>query len=166
MKKHIVLLINLLLSIPLCAQYAIYAEVSSTIVWLANPGQSLKKDEPLVKLDARLATAKLAEQQAILSIKQQQFADKKLVFGQIKQLFDNLVRSKRELDLAEIDYKEAKYQLTAQKSRVMQQQLWLEKHQILAPFDLQVKSTPELRNVTNHRQPKPLLFVVPINPTN
>ncbi len=159
--KQIIILFTLFLSALLHAEYAIYAQVSSEIIWLAEPGQTLKKGSLLVKLDARLAQAKLDEAKAILALRQEQFDDKKLVLAQIQQLFDSLVRSKRELDLANIDYQQVKYQLEAQKSRVTQQQLWLDKHQIVAPFDLQVQSVPEPRNVTNHRDPKPLLLVSP-----
>ncbi|SMN00918.1 RND multidrug efflux membrane fusion protein MexE precursor [uncultured Candidatus Thioglobus sp.] len=161
--RQLIALTMLILSSALYAEYAIYAQVSADILWLAESGKNLKKGETLVKLDARLAQAKLDEAQAILNTRQIQFDDKKLLFGQIQQLFDNLVRSKRELDIARIEYQQAKYELEAQKNRVLQQQLWLDKYQILAPFDLQVKSAPSKRNVTNHYQPKVLLLVNPIN---
>ena len=166
MKRFIILLTAFGLSTTLYAEYAIYAQVSAAILWLAEPGQKLKKGAPLVKLDARLAQAELDEARAIFNSKQLQLNDKKLVFGQIKQLFDNLVRSKRELDLAQIDYQQAQYELEAQKNRVQQRQLWLDKYQIIAPFDLQVISIPEPRNVSNYQAPKPLLLVSPINKTN
>ncbi len=159
MKKSILLLLGLFLSALLHAQYAIYPQVSAEITYLAKPGQKFKKGDILVKLDARLARAELQQQQAILSIKQQQLDDDEHTFGQIQQLFDNLVRSKRELELAEIDYKQSKYAVQAQKARIAQQQLLLEKYQILAPFDLEIVAMPEPRNITNHHHPKPLLLV-------
>jgi multidrug resistance efflux pump len=162
MKKFVLLLAGLFLSTVLYAQYAIYPQVSSGIVWIAEVGQNIKKGKPLVKLDARLAKAKLEEQSAVLLFKQSQLKDKALFFQQTQQLFDNLVRSKREFELAEIDYKQAQYEVQAQKSRVAQQQLQLEKHQILAPFDLQVLTISNPRNTTNHHHPKPLLSVEPV----
>lgn len=163
MKNLILLLTGLLLSLSSYAEYAIYPQVSSEILWIAKSGDNLKKGAVLVKLDARLAQQKLKQQQAILAVKQLQFNDKKFVFRQIKRLFDNLVRSKREFELAEIDYQQAQGEMLAQKSLVEQQKLWVEKHQILAPFDLQVLKVPNPRNATNQQHPKPLLLVKPSN---
>lgn len=159
MKNFIILFLSLLLTGQSYALYKVYPQVSAKITYLAQVSQTLKKGEVMVRLDNRIAKAQLAESQAILKIKRQLLADAELTHKQVQQLFDNLVRSKRELELAQIAHHQAKYKAKAQENRVQQQQLLLEQYQILAPFDAIVVSVPTPRNTTNHHHPKPLLLL-------
>ncbi len=157
--KIFILLISLLLPIYTLADYQIYAQVSAKIIAIAKVNQIFKKDEVLVSLDDRIAKTSLTEQLAILSIKQQLANDAQLAYQQTQQLFDNLVRSKRELELAEIAYKQAQYELEAQSAKVLKQRFLLEQYKILAPFDLKVIKVLNPRNISNNYHSKPLLLV-------
>lgn len=131
-----------------------------------KPRANFSKGEVLVRLDSRIAKTELEKAQALLNINQQLLADAKLTYEQTQQLFDNLVRSKRELELAEIAYKQAQQNFYAQQAEVKQQQLILAQYQITAPFDLKVIKLITPRNATNHRYPQALLSVEKIQPNN
>lgn len=159
MKIKMILVLLFLLPPSLWANYHIYPQVSAQILEIGAAGQSFKKGAVLVKLDDRLAQAELIEQLVILNIKQQLLDDAKLTHHQTQQLFDNLVRSNRELELAQIEHKQAQYELEVQQAKVKQYQLKLDYYQIKAPFDLVIEQVLNPRNTTNHYQPQPLLLV-------
>lgn len=137
----------------------IYPQVSANILFIAPVDSKVNKGDILVQFDDRIAKQQLGRALVILKLKQQLSADKKLDLEQITTLFDNLVRSKRELELAQIAYKTAQYEQQAQNYLVELRKLDLEKYTIRSPFDVIVTQTPHLRNVSNHYQPQVLMHV-------
>ncbi len=137
----------------------IYPEVSGKIIFIAKEESYVNKGEILVSLDSRIAQEKLNKELNILKIKQQQLVDKELDLKNIKTLFDSLVQSKRELELAKIAYKNAKYAYQAQNNLLSLAKLELEKYTIRTPFNAKVIQTPNLRNVTNTNSPLLIMII-------
>ncbi len=137
----------------------IYAEVSAKINHIAQVGLVVNKTGVLIELDSSQAQLKLSVTKNILKVKKQLLEDKQREYQEIKTLFDSLVRSRKELELAQIDFNQAQYEYDAQNDRVQIAQLELKKYQITAPFKSKVLSVPNLRNTTNHFQPKVLMVI-------
>ena len=157
MKKYILsLMLGFYCSLFVYA-YEIYPEVSAKIIHIAKVGSTIKAGELLVHFDDRQIKAKLARAQAGLNILGENALDLKLELEQTRELYERLVRAKRDVELAEIAYKKAKYEKIAQEMLIKVLTLELEKYQLRAPFDAKIIETPNLRNRANHHHPKLLM---------
>lgn len=137
----------------------IYPQVSSTIVEMKSIGDHVNKGDVVVKLDNRQAKFKLQHLQTIQQIKQQAFDDAQLDLTQTQELYDRMVASHRDLDIAKMARDAQKRELDAHNLLIKIQAIELEKYQIKAPTSGVVKQTPNLRNTTNIAAPKILLVI-------
>ncbi|ALE52836.1 hypothetical protein SP60_06240 [Candidatus Thioglobus autotrophicus] len=137
----------------------IYPQVSSTIVEIIPPGKQVSSGDVLVKLDDRQAQLTLQHLKAIGNIKQQAFDDALLVFDQTQELYDRMVASHRDLDIAKMARNAQKRELDAHNVLIKIQMIELEKYQIKSPISGVVKQTPDLRNATNIAIPKVLIVI-------
>ena len=137
----------------------IYPQVSSTIIEIAPTDKQVSSGDVLVKLDDRQAQLTLQHLKAIGTIKQQAFDDALLVFNQTQELYDRMVASHRDLDIAKMAHNAQKRELDAHNLLIKIQAIELEKYQIKAPISGVVKQTPNLRNTTNMAAPKVLLVI-------
>ena len=137
----------------------IYPQVSGSIVEMATPGQQVNAGDILVKIDDRQAQLKLQHLEITGSIKQQAFDDALLTLNQTQELYDRMVTSHRDLDVAKIEHNAKKRELDAHNVLIKIQTIELEKYQIKSPISGIVKETPQLRNVTNIASPKVLVVI-------
>lgn len=139
----------------------IYPQVSSTIVEIKAAGSDVKQGDILVTLDNRQAQLEVDYLQAILAIKQQAFDDAKLHLDQTQELYDRLVASHRDLELAQFNFNDAKRELAAHQVKIEIAIIELEKYQIRSPIDATVEALPNPRNATNGNQPQVLMRLAP-----
>lgn len=158
MKFNPWLAFSILLSSPAMA-LDIYPQVSASIVEMTTPGKSVNPGDILVKLDDRQAQLTLQHLQAIGHIKQQTFDDTQLAFEQTQELYDRMVASHRDLDIAKMTRNAAKRELDAHNVLIKIQALELEKYLIKSPISGTVEKTPNLRNATNITRPKILVVI-------
>lgn len=139
----------------------IYSEVSSTILSMKNIGDKVAKGEVIVQLDSRQAELELKAQEMILETKEYVFNDRQKILVQTQELYDRLVGSKRNLDLAQENFDAARREFEAQKIAVEIAKIELEKYQIKSPVNGTVDSIPSPRNLTNISNPKILMVIDP-----
>ena len=137
----------------------IYPQVSSKIIEMKAVGEKVNVEDTIVKLDDRQAQLKLKHLNAIAAIKQQDFDDAQLTLDQTKELYDRMVSSHRDLDIAQMDFNAKKRELDAHKIQIEIQVIELEKYTIKSPIAGSIKATPELRNTTNASAPKVLMVI-------
>ncbi|CAC9594505.1 hypothetical protein [uncultured Gammaproteobacteria bacterium] len=137
----------------------IYPQVSANIIEIKAVGKAVKPGDILVKLDNRQATLKLQHLQVIQKIKQQAFDDAEREFNQTQELYDRMVASHRDVDIAKITFDEKKRELDAHNLTIQIQKIELEKYRITSPISGTIKTIPNSRNATNHFSPKPLLII-------
>jgi multidrug resistance efflux pump len=137
----------------------IYPQVSANILEIKSAGEQVKSGDLIVKLDARQANLKLERLQVIQQTKQQDFDDAQLELNQTKELYDRMVASHRDVNIAQLAFDEKKRALDAHILTVQIQAIELEKYIITSPISGTIKATPNLRNSTNHFSPKPLLII-------
>lgn len=148
----------LLLSLPTLS-LEIYPQVSSAIITIKAIGTQVKKSEVIVQLDDRQAQLELRHLKVLQSIKQQAFDDKKLALNQTQELYNRLVKSHRDLEIAQLAFDAAKRELEAHKLKVKIAQIELEKYTIASPISGVVKDLPNQRNATNINAPKMLIII-------
>jgi multidrug resistance efflux pump len=127
----------------------IYPQVSASIIEIITPGKPVNPGDILVKLD---------DSQAQLTL-QQNFDDAQLNYEQTQELYDRMVASHRDLDIAKMSRDAAKRELDAHKVLIKIQTLELEKYLIKSTVSGIVKQTPNLRNTTNINNPKILVVI-------
>jgi membrane fusion protein (multidrug efflux system) len=137
----------------------IYPQVSGSIVEMTTPGKQVNAGDILVKIDDRQAQLKLQHLEITSSIKQQAFEDALLTLNQTQELYDRMVASHRDLDIAKIEHNAKKREHDAHNVLIKIQTIELEKYQIKSPISGTVKETPQLRNVTNIASPKVLVVI-------
>ncbi len=159
-KKTSKQLLWLILLLPLYAWgLAIYPQVSSAIIDIKPVKTQVKSGDVIIQLDDRQAKLELQYLQTLQSIKQQNFDDKKLEFQQTQELYNRLVASHRDLELAQLAFDAAKRELEAHNFKVRIAQIELEKYTIVSPISGIVKSLPNRRNATNINTPKVLMVI-------
>ncbi len=137
----------------------IYPQVSGSIIEITTPGKQVNAGDILVKLDDRQAQLKLQHLKITGSIKQQSFDDALLVLNQTQELYDRMVSSHRDLDIAKMEHDAKKRELDAHNVLIKIQTIELEKYQIKSPISGTVEQTPHLRNTTNIAIPKVLVVI-------
>ena len=137
----------------------IYPQVSASIVNIKSVGVQVNKGDVVVQLDDRQAKLKLGSLQVLKSIKQQEFDDKQLELNQTKELYDRMVASHRDLDIAQMAFDTAKRELDAHNIRVEIEKIELEKYVITTPISGTIKLLPNYRNTTNINAPKILMVI-------
>ncbi len=137
----------------------IYPQVSSTIIEIKSEKAEVKKGDVLVRLDDRQAQLELQYLKALQSIKQQDFDDKKLEFQQTQELYNRLVSSHRDLEIAQLAFDAAKRELEAHNLKIKIAQIELEKYTITSPISGTIQSLPNQRNATNINAPKALMVI-------
>lgn len=153
-------LIWLIILLPLSTWgLEIYPQVSSTIIEIKPVKTQVKKGDIIVRLDNRQAKLELQYLQVLQSIKQQNFDDKKLELQQTKELYDRLVNSHRDLEIAQLAFDAAKRELDAHNLKVKIAQIELEKYTISSPISGVIKKLPNQRNVVNINTPKVLMII-------
>ncbi len=162
-KKYILSLTLSFHSFVYIYAYEIYPEVSAKIIYIAKADSIVQVGELLVSFDDRQIKAKIARAQAEFNILEENSLDLKLKFEQTQELYERLVRAKRDVELAEIAYKKAKYEKIAQEMFIKILMLELEKYQLRAPFHAQIIETPNLRNITNHHHPQLLMRLTSVH---
>jgi len=141
------------------AQMNIYAQVSANINYIKSAGSSINKGDVLVRLDSKQAQAKLNEVMSLSNYKKVILDDAKKVLDDYTLLYDSTVASKRELDLAELNERKARYAYEEQESKVRYYKEELKKYIIRAPFKGTITKLVNQRNVTNIKSPKSLMEI-------
>ncbi len=137
----------------------IYPQVSSKIIEIKTVNTQVEQGEVVIKLDDRQAQLELQHLQVLQSIKQQTFDDKQLELQQTQELFDRMVSSHRDVELAKLAFNAAKRELDAHNLKIEIAKLELEKFQITSPISGIVKSLPNSRNATNINSAKALMII-------
>jgi len=137
----------------------IYPQVSASIIEIITPGKPVNPGDILVKLDDSQAQLTLQHLETIGHIKQQNFDDAQLNYEQTQELYDRMVASHRDLDIAKMSRDAAKRELDAHNVLIKIQTLELEKYLIKSTVSGIVKQTPNLRNTTNINNPKILVVI-------
>lgn len=146
--------------LPLHAySFEIYPQVSSAIIEIKNIGDKVSAGNIIIKLDNRKAKLELEYLQILQSIRQRDFDDKQLEFKQTEELYDRMVASHRDLDIAKAAFDKSKRELDAHNIKIKIAQIELDKYTIITPISGEVIATPNLRNVTNARMPKILMII-------
>ena len=127
----------------------IYAQVSANIVYVASMGSTVKKGEPLVKLDNSELRHKIKKQNALANLKKVYFDDAKKYYTQDKRLFEQTLISQRELDLSQITYLTKKYEYEIEEEELNVLKARDRLYTILAPFDCKIGTIPNYTNSTN-----------------
>lgn len=157
---------NLILSLLLCTSASaldIYPQVSGKILNIETVGKQVNIGDEIVKIDDRQAKLKLQLLQVIGKTKQQAFDDAQLNLNQTQELYDRMVASHRDLDIAKIDFDAKKHDLDAHNLKVKIQEIELEKYTIKSPLSGTIRATPNLRNTTNANAPEVLMVIEYIN---
>ena len=137
----------------------IYSQVSGSITNIKNIGDSVNTGDVVITIDNRQAQLKLKYMEVIGKIKQQAYDDAKLKLDQTKELYDRMVASHHDLDIAQIDFNAKDHELSAHKIKTEIQKIELEKYQIKSPISGVIKATPNARNITNINAPKILMVI-------
>ncbi len=137
----------------------IYPQVSSTITEIKSIGSQVEKGDVVVKLDNRQAKLELKYLQVLQSVKQQNFNDKQLELQQTQELYDRMVASHRDLNIAQMAFDATKRELDAHNLKVEIAQIELEKYNITSPVSGTIKALPNPRNTTNANAPKVLIVI-------
>jgi RND family efflux transporter MFP subunit len=126
-----------------------------------NVGDSVKKGQLLLSLDADLYEAKAAEGRALVARGHEELADAKRELGRIQELYDRTVIATSELDQAKLRHARAKAQLDAAQAQLKVGQKNLSDSRLTAPFDAVVVA--RLAEPGQHAavglQPQPLLVL-------
>lgn len=153
-------LIWLTIILPLSAfGVEIYPQVSSTITEIKSVGSEVEKGDVIVKLDNRQAKLELKYLQVLQSVKQQNFDDKQLELQQTQELYDRMVSSHRDLNIAKMAFDAAKRELDAHNLKIEIAQIELEKYTIISPVSGTIEALPNPRNTTNANTPKALMVI-------
>lgn len=153
------LLTMILLALSSLSALEIYPQVSAKIIYIKQVGDTVKKGEILVKLDARQINAKIQAQKAKVNYLSTLLADKELTLEQNTELYNSTVLPKRALDDITLDTKLVRSQYAQEKANLEYLQLEREKYAITSPINGTIKEILYPRNVTNALTPKPLLSV-------
>jgi multidrug resistance efflux pump len=137
----------------------IYSQVSSAIIEIKPAKTQVKKGDVIVRLDDRQAKLELQYLKTLQSIKQQDFDDKKLELQQTKELYERLVSSHRDLEIAQLAFDATKRELDAHNLKIKIAQIELEKYTITSPISGIIKNLPNQRNVVNINTPKILMII-------
>ena len=137
----------------------IYPQVSSTIVEIKPVNTQVKPGDIVVKLDDQQAQLELEYLQVMQSIKQQTFDDKQLQLLQTQELYERMVSSDRDVEIATLEFNAAKRELDAHNLKIKIAKLELDKFQIKSPISGVVKSLPNPRNTTNINSPRVLMII-------
>lgn len=101
----------------------------------AQPGQSVKKGDPLLALNPTLFKAQVAEARAELDRLTEDEADARRDLERVKELYARTVSSTTELDAAQLRHARAKAGLAAAQARVERARRLLAESELRAPFD-------------------------------
>ena len=137
----------------------IYPQVSSKIIEIKAVNTQVEQGEVVIKLDDRQAQLELQHLEVLQSIKQQAFDDKQLELQQTQELFDRMVSSHRDVEIAKLEFNAAKRELDAHNLKIEIAKLELEKFKIKSPISGTVKSLPNIRNATNINSAKVLMII-------
>ncbi|SSC08260.1 efflux RND transporter periplasmic adaptor subunit [bacterium endosymbiont of Bathymodiolus sp. 5 South] len=137
----------------------IYPQVSGTIIEIKPVKTQVEKGDVIVRLDDRQSKLELQYLRTLQSIKQQDFDDKKLELQQTKELYERLVNSHRDLEIAQLAFDATKRELDAHNLKVKIAQIELEKYTITSPISGVIKNLPNQRNVVNINAPKVLMII-------
>lgn len=158
MRFKLLMFIALLLALPTLS-LEIYPQVSSAIIAIKAVGTQVKKSEVIVRLDDRQAQLELQHLKVLQSIKQQALNDKKLELEQTQELYNRLVSSHRDLEIAQLAFDATKRELEAHNLKIKIAKIELEKYTIASPIYGVVKDIPNPRNTTNINAPKVLMII-------
>jgi len=137
----------------------IYPQVSGTITSIKSVGDVVNKGDLLAQIDNRQAKLDIKHLEVLQSVKQQVFDDKKLELQQTQELYDRMVSSLRDLDLAKMAFDKAKRELDAHNLKIEIAKIELEKYTIKSPVSGTVKALPNSRNVVSKHAPKVLMII-------
>jgi len=98
-------------------------------------GQELKAGDIIVSLDNREAVAQLVLAQSQYQISRTELNQQQLIFNRVAQTHAKKLSSIANYDTAQFDLQQSKNQLDVAKAKLLLAELYLEKHNIIAPFD-------------------------------
>lgn len=157
MKKLLLLIFISINSLAL----EIYPLVSGKIIFIKTEGSNVKKDEVIVKIDPTETLLKLKHQQILQQTYKQNLKDKELILKQKNELYERMVGSHRNVEIAKLEFNEAKYALEAHNINIEITKNILKNHQIISGINAVVEKTPHYRNATNINNPKILMVLKP-----
>ncbi len=137
----------------------IYPQISGEITSQTKQNQSFKKGEVLVSFDARQIDTKIVQYEGIVRLKKTLLDDANKILNENVTLYESTVASKRDVDMAQLEYDKAKSFYDIEVANLEYYKLEKEKYKILAPFNGIVKDIPNHLNVTNINQPKVLMVI-------
>ena len=126
-----------------------------------NSGDSVKKGQRLLSLDAAVYEARVAEGRALVARGSEELADAKRELGRTQELYDRTVIATSELDQARLRQARAKAQLEAAQAKLRVEQKNLADSQLTAPFDAVVvaRMAEAGQYAAVSLQPQPLLVL-------
>lgn len=126
-----------------------------------DPGDRVKRDQVLIKLDARGFEAEVARTSAELARYEKVLEEATREWDRAKELYERTVLSDHELQLAEIGYVEADANYRSAKALLTQAELDLHYSAVRAPFDgVAIRRDAELgQTVVSRLQSMPLVVV-------
>ena len=127
----------------------IYAQVSANIIYMASLNSTVKKGEPLVKLDNSELIHKIKKQNALMNLKKVYFDDATKYYIQDKKLFEQTLIAQRELDVSKIKYLTTKYEYEVELEGLNVLKTRNNLYTILAPYNCKVSDIPNHINSTN-----------------
>ncbi len=154
--KLVILLVFISINIP---ALEIYPLVSGKITMIKPVGSSVKQGDLLVQIDNTQAKLELDYLKALQKTYQQNFDDKQLDLQQTQELYDRLVSSHRDLEIAQLIFDKSRRELEAHNIKIKISEIELNKYQIYAPIYGTIKATPNLRNAANTNAPKVLIIL-------
>lgn len=145
-------------SVSMAQNVVIGALVSGQIskVYVAE-GDSVKKGQKLVNIDAQRYQAKLRLLQAQVDLQQARFADVKIDLDTELDLFDRTVTSRRTLDAAKLNFKVVEAELAKAKAALAEHQAWQKYVYIKAPVHGKVVKILAPKGATVFQENDPII---------
>ncbi len=169
MKCRSVLILLAGLSAPLLAWAAGEVELTTRVSGVVEsvfvkPGQTVRKGAPLLRLDATVLRARLAEAAAETARSEADELDARRDFERAQELFNRTVSSTRELEVATTLHARTRAALDAARAKQAIAQKNLDDAELKAPFDARVGAVPGLPGtvVAADCQPRPLVVLTPL----
>lgn len=132
---------------------------------LVKPGQRVKKNQVLIKLDSRGLNAQLKKAKAILSRSKEDYTEAKRELERAEELFERTAISVHERQLVKIAYSKAQAEVYESEANVTQAQLDLEYSVIRSPMEGVVvqMNTHEQQTLVNRFQVQTLVVIADVN---